>query len=588
MARKERAKGPGFEESLDRFLERELPAPVPMPDEVQGPRTLRSRAKSAWETVLRSKAVWIAFAAAFFALTWRLGSYPAYFNDIVEHMIHVQVDRIFDHMDVSNLVTWYWSAMYTHQAYTSPVFSLFVEAGLRLFGLTLFGVRIFPALLDFGALLLAYFGLKRFLPRNLVLTFVLLLALSPWNLLYARSGGIFALSLGMYLVSVSMLLLMTGRKRSIPFAILAGLSVALLPYGYVALRIPFLLLAFVVFYASERFERTNYLVFFSTLALVVSVQLGNLEDSLDQFFNARGEGLNTFAKLADGTYDFGLLLVKLRDNATVLLRQLLGGNVPGEYFDLNIADNFYRGDVVLYPKFLVPFLVLGLVFCLYHLFFKRKALPGLIVLFFAAGLVPGMMSGIGQPNLSRGMLLLVPVYLLIAYGMYHAFRVVHSWISPRKPRWVPALLVVALLATSVYQMTNFFDNEKDGKTSFVVQRRVYEDVIREYARRNPDKTILFHDVSPFYVYSYVVMEWVGEDAVRTLLDEGRLTFVRQENQEQVHKRLVAGQFDLIVTMDSDTLERIYPEVTGMDRDIQAGFTLYTADEETRLQMFLTK
>ena len=556
MAKKERVKGPGFEESLD--------------------------------PILPSKVVWIVFATAFFALTWRLGSYPAYFNDIVEHMIHVQVDRIFDHMDVSNLVTWYWTAMYTHQAYTSPVFSLFVEAGLRLFGLTLFGVRIFPALFNFGALLLAYFGLKRFLPRNLVLMFVLLLALSPWNLLYARSGGIFALSLGMYLVSVSMLLLMQGRKRSVPFAILAGLSVALLPYGYVALRILFLLLAFVVFYASARFDRTNYLVFFSTASLVVSIQLGNLKDSLDQFFNARGEGLNTYAKLADGTYDFGLLFGKIRDNARVLLNQLLGGNVPKEFFDLNIADNFYRGDVVLYPKFLVPFLVLGLGFCLYHLIFKRKALPGLIVLFFAAGLVPGMMSGIGQPNLSRGMLLLVPIYLLVAYGMYHAFLVVHAWVSVKRPRLVPVLLVLALLATSVYQATNYFDNEKDAKASFVVQRRVYEDVIREYARRNPDKTILFHDVSPFYVYSYVVMEWVGQDGVRTLLDEGRLTFVRQDNQEQVHKRLVAGQFDLVVTMDAETLERIYPEVTGMSRDSQDGFTLYTADEETRLEMFLTK
>ena len=65
-----------------------------------------------------------------------------------------------------------------------------IELGLRLFGLTLFGVRFFPALIEFGALILTFFAFRKYFPQYLLLSFILLMALSPWHLLVARSGGI--------------------------------------------------------------------------------------------------------------------------------------------------------------------------------------------------------------------------------------------------------------------------------------------------------------------------------------------------------------------------------------------------------------
>ncbi len=582
---KERIPGPGLEECLDQmFLVSD--SSTSLPDDAKERSRCMAWAKRTWSRMKRSRVTLCVFLAIFFALVWRLGSYPAYFNDIVEHMIHVQADKIFDHIDASKIVTWTWTAMYTHQAYTSPVYSFFIDAGLRLFGLTLLGVRIFPALFEFLALLLAYFGLKKFLPRNLILIFLALLALSPWHLLYARSGGIFGVSTGMYLIAVSMLLLMHGRTRSLAFAIAAGLSVALLPYGYVALRLIFLVLIVIAFYASFRIDRTNSIVFFSTVALVVSIQLSGYPDSFKQFFNARGEALNNIAKSSDGSYNIPLLIEMLKRNVGCLYNQLLGFNDSKHYLNVNIANSFYTGDVVLYPKFLVPFLLLGIAFCLYHLIFKRKALPGLLLLLFGIGLVPGLMAGIGLPNLSRSMLLLAPVYLLIAYGIYHSFALLQSVLSPWKPRLVPILLILAVLATSMYQLYNYFDYTKDEGAKNVVQHRIFTDVIQTFVREYPGKTILYHDASPFYVYSYVLMEWVGQDEIRTLLDDGRLTFVRQDSADWVHKRVQAGQFDLIISMDPKTLERIYPEVTNMFCDKEDGYSIYTTDPSIEKDLFL--
>src|SRR5690242_9105971 len=108
----------------------------------------------------------LVFAVVLLVMFWKLGSYPPYFNDSVDHGIHMQVNKVFDHEDISKRVNWYWKDMHTLAAYESPLYGMVVELGLRLFGLTLFGVRFFPALIEFGALILTFFALRKYFPRN--------------------------------------------------------------------------------------------------------------------------------------------------------------------------------------------------------------------------------------------------------------------------------------------------------------------------------------------------------------------------------------------------------------------------------------
>lgn len=598
---------PDFEERFSALLGSPAPEPTPEmePDADPGvasapepapaaPATLRGALRARWAALIvavrRSwrddRAAWFVFLAILVVLLWRLGSFPARFNDAVGHMILSQVDRLFEGLDPARTVSWFWTAMYTHQAFTSPLYGFFVDLGLRVFGLTLLGVRLPFVLLEFGALLLAWNALRRHLPKTLVLLFLLLLALSPWHLLIARSGGIFALSAALYLAAVSLPLLLADRDRSIGLAVAAGLAAGLMPYGYAVLRVVAPTVAFLVFYASARFRRSNYFAYMTTVVIAVGMQLFAPYDAFAQFFNARGEGLNEIAKRADDSIDWSIVFAKIRENADELIRQLLGGNDPAHFLSANLAVNFYSGDVVLYPKFLVPFLLIGLGVLLYQWIAARKAFPGLVLLFFAVGLVPGLSVGTGNVNLSRDTALLVPLYLSIAVGVYHSFRFLHGLAGRRNPRLLPALLAAFLIATSVYQVSNYFGYVKDGVRNDQPQDRIWRNVIQRFVREHPDGLVLYQETAVFGTYDYTTIDWIGQDEVKTLLADGRLTFLRKENESYVRKRLQAGQYDLIVTTDPKNLERIFPEVLSLYADRAERYVVYTADPALKEDFFL--
>src|SRR5260370_16551213 len=98
-----------------------------------------------WRTWLPTALV---FAIVLLVMFWRLGSYPPYFNDAVDHGIHMEVNKVFDHADISKKVNWYWKEMHTLAAYDSPLYAMVIDLGLRLFCLTLFALRFFPALFE--------------------------------------------------------------------------------------------------------------------------------------------------------------------------------------------------------------------------------------------------------------------------------------------------------------------------------------------------------------------------------------------------------------------------------------------------------
>ena len=177
-------------------------------------KNLGSRANNAAESLRTWLPPALVFAAVLLVIFWRLGSYPPYFNDAVDHGIHMEVNKVFDHADISNKVNWYWKDMHSSGAYQSPLYGMVTELGLRLFGLTLFGVRFFPTLIEFGALILTFFAFRKYFPQYLLLSFILLMALSPWHLLVARSGGIQGFSVSQYLIALSMFVLLIDRKHS--------------------------------------------------------------------------------------------------------------------------------------------------------------------------------------------------------------------------------------------------------------------------------------------------------------------------------------------------------------------------------------
>jgi hypothetical protein len=550
---------------------------------VPGPRIVTeknagSRANNAAESLRNRLPTALVFAVVLLVMFWRLGSYPPYFNDMVDQGIHMEVNKVFDHADISNKVNWYWKDMHSSAAYESPLYGMVTELGLRLFGLTLFGVRFFPALIEFGALILTFFAFRKWFPQYLLLTFILLMALSPWHLLIARSGGIQGFSISLYLIALSMFVLLIDRKRSIGLAILAGISAAAIPYGYAGIRLVLPLLVLLAIVCFRRVEKHNLLAYLGTILAICAIQIGDFPRSLQMYFYARGENLISAARrLPHGGYDVAFIARKLNENFNVLFRMIMGLNEKG-FWNVNVASTLTAIKyVVLYPKFLVPLFILGLVYSLAHAYRQKRFILAMPVLLLLVGLVPNMMSGFGIPDLLRSITLLVPIYFLITYGAYSLFCSIYTMSSDWLRAALSGLFVVFVGLVSVYQVNNYFHYEKDtlhgGQNDAAMV--MYNQFLQPYMASNPNNRILYHEFGPFDEWSYVVVRWLGGKRVQTMRDKGNLLFLTNDNRASMDRLLKQGHFDIVVSAWPDQLEHMLRDTKAMEAQVcPPGYKIY--------------
>src|SRR6266436_4872861 len=518
------------------------------------------------------------FAVVLLVMFWRLGSYPPYFNDYVDQMIHLEVNKVFDHADISNRVNWYWKDMHTIAAYESPLYGMVIELGLRLFGLTLFGVRFFPALIEFGALILTFFAFRKYFPQRLLLSFILLMALSPWHLLVARSGGIFGFSVSQYLIALSMFVLLIDRKRSVGLAILAGISTATIPYGYAGIRLLLPSLVLLAIICFRRIEKYNLFAYLGTILAICAIQIGDFPRSLQMYFYARGENLISVGRrLPNGGYDLAFIAHKLNENFHLLFKMIMGLNEKA-FWNVNVARTLTAvRDVVLYPKFLVPLFIVGLVYSLAHASKQKRFILAMPVLLLLPGLVPNMMSGIGVPNLLRSITLLVPIYFLITYGAYSLFCSIYTIGGDRLRAAFSGLFAVFVGLVSAYQVNNYFHYEKDtimgGKNNAAMV--TYNEFLKPYIDGHPNSRILFHEFGPFNEWSYVVVRWLGGKRVQAMRDEGKLVFLTNDNRASMDRQLKEGYFDIVVSADPGGLENMLPDTKAMEAEVRPpGYKVY--------------
>jgi hypothetical protein len=522
---------------------------------------------------LETKIVLAVFIMIFIFMFWRIGSYPGYFNNMVDHMIYVQVSKVLDHTVVSETTKWYWTSMHSHGAVESPLYGIVIEIGLRLFGLTLFGVRIIPALIEFLALILAYLALRKYFSKYLLLSIILLLALSPWHLITARSGGIYGFSISLYIIVLSMFALLIEKKRAVGLAVLAGVSAAIIPYGYSSIR---LLLPFLVFLAiinHRKIEKYNLYTYLSIILVVCSIQISNLPESLNMYFFARGEGLNNVAKLADGSYNIPFIIQKLKENFTCTYNLILGRSESG-FFNVNIAKNCYAPDVVLYPKFLVPFLIIGFIYCVIHIFKKKRPVLIMPVLLFCMGLLPNMMSGIGVPDLLRSIMLLIPIYFLIGYGVYSLFGTIYCLVGNQFRKTLPPIFLIFILLVSTYQVNNFYSYEKDSNAKNVSTTFLYREFLHDYINDHPQAKILLHEFGPFHEHSYVNIRWLGGKIMQKKIADGQIKFLRVNNIQFIDKLIRQKYFDIIATTVYQDLEEMIPDTKFLPAETFSCYRIY--------------
>ena len=374
-----------------------------------------------------------------------------------------------------------------------------------------------------------------------------------------------------------MFVLLIDRKRSVGLAILAGVSTATIPYGYDGIRLllpSLVLLAIVCF---RRIEKYNLFAYLGTILAICAIQIGDFPRSFQMYFFARGENLVSAARrLPNGGYDFAFIAHKLNENFHVLFKMIMGLNDKA-FWNVNVASTMTPiGNVVRYPKFLVPLFIVGLVYSLAHAYKQKRFILAMPVLLLLPGLVTNMMSGFGIPNLTRSLMLLVPIYFLITYGAYSLFCSICTISSDRLRAAFSGLFAVFVGLVSAYQVNNYFHYEKDtihgGKNDAAMV--MYNEFLKPYIDGHPNSRILYHEFGPFNEWSYVVVRWLGGKRVQTMRDEGKLVFFTDDNRASMDRQLKEGYFDIVVSAYPPQLEDMLPDTKAMEAKISPLYKVY--------------
>ncbi|MBN2531350.1 MAG: glycosyltransferase family 39 protein [Spirochaetales bacterium] len=492
-----------------------------------------------------------------FLLLISLNSFPRDFIYCEADAARQPVEKVFDNMESHPEIGWLWQDMNQAGVGKSPVYSFFVEIGLRLFGFTLFGLRIFPVLFACGNLILFYFILKRYFDIRIVYPFFLLLVSSPWYLLITRSATGVGFGMSLIIFSLSMLVLFHKSKSWVVVPVLTGISIALLPYGYAnAKHLPVLFILWILINIKKLKVRRVLTVLAAILVCIIP-QFFDLRKALYNYNRSDGETLTYCWQYEKDP--IGFIFERVSSNLLLQIRTLLGiTDEPGTWNEMVVQTLYKRSDLY-YPRFLVPFFVFGFIYSGYRFFRLKKKHEGAIFLFFLASFVPGLASGLGNPNPGRDYLMVLPLYYYIALSFSFLFETIlmaDSEIPQLKFKFLklnliqlPLLVLFFLLFlfTEIFQPCNYF-GYKDRQYDYVQATNVNNlyKYMNEQIERDSSSSFLFY--YPDRILGiYTALRFSHPKQIRNFIENGQLHFHYWKDLENNISLLKSGEIKYIIS-----------------------------------------
>jgi hypothetical protein len=229
-------------------------------------------------------------------------------------------------------------------------------------------------------------------------------------------------------------------------------------------------------------------------------------------------------------------------------RLLLGLNAPGN-FTPPIADIYWTGEVVTYPKFLVPFFLLGLLLCIVNFFRKRSlTLLAPLILFLISISISTILTVIGGPNMSRDCLALPAIYFFITYFLYetvnyfyHTFKK-HHQNDPQKMKLILRLVLMGLIVVIFsYQVGNYYSFGSNRGDFYDLSNRAYP-VVKDYLQKNPAAKILIYGDDYGNAWGkYAFIRFLGGKPFQKEIESGQITLLKP-GQAQEKNRLIGQHY----------------------------------------------
>jgi 4-amino-4-deoxy-L-arabinose transferase-like glycosyltransferase len=307
--------------------------------------------------------------------------------------------------------------------YKPPLYFYLVLPFVKVLGLNEWSVRLPSAILGIGMVYLIYLLAGEFFPKHKAVSYLaaFIVAISPWSLHFSRGG---------WEVNVATFLFLLGTysfvKKKYLFSILAFVASL---YTYHSARIIAPLLGLSLFLVYLRQIEWKKLI--PSIALGVILTIPVLVQMFSPTGTSRFSGVSIFAD--SGPLSYVHEMRRLSKNPNSLLTKIrynryaaYTGKFISNYFShFSPGFLFISGDRIdrsrvpgvgqLYLTFL-PFLLIGLIYCLYNL--KRRPYK-LIILWLAIAPIPASLT-FQSPHALRAENMIIPLALTIAIGIYRS------------------------------------------------------------------------------------------------------------------------------------------------------------------------
>lgn len=312
---------------------------------------------------------------------------------------------------------------------------------LTVFGFYLLTKELFPLIArsDISGILPAINARYQIQNTKYSLLATFLFATSFWHLNFSRFG-FRAIMVSFILVWSFYLLFLGLRQKKLWAIIFAGAIFGLGFHTYIALRmapliLPFLLIPYWLSYRKENRQKQFFIFAFCFLffTFIVAAPIGLYFLTNPQDFIGRATGVSIFAAANPIKAFFESLLVHLQ----MFVWQ----------GDSNWRHNFTGQPAIAPPLGILMYL--GLIFSLKEAFcsLKQKNWPvlashGLLLSWFFAMLLPGVLTSEGIPHQLRTIGVIPATYIFVSLGIFKAFE----FLSSKKKILSAILLVIIILA----------------------------------------------------------------------------------------------------------------------------------------------
>jgi 4-amino-4-deoxy-L-arabinose transferase-like glycosyltransferase len=340
--------------------------------------------------------------------------------------------------------------------YKMPVYVYMVTGSMALFGKSDFSVRFPSALFGTLTVLFTYFLVKALFKRNQLVPILAsaLLAISPWHLMFSRSG--YEANVSVFFIVLGAFCLLLGLKKGL-YIPLSAIAFALSIWTYHTSRIfvPLFLLGFVLIYGKNLWKQKIYVIIGIVLGLVLLYPLIKLSLSLEG--QMRAIGVSSFSNPADLNLSISRIIFDQKNNLSVYsffhnrrfeyLTIFLRGYFS--HFDLNFlfldkAIERYRAPGVgLLYLFELPLLFMGI----YQLIRQWSAGAALVLWWVIISPVAAAFT-MQLPHPVRTIVFLPVIQIIAAFGAVEIF-------SKAKQR-LTGVLVYIFIACCVTNSVYFF------------------------------------------------------------------------------------------------------------------------------------